>query len=357
MKATPTPSQVFKNFEREDILHIIKYRGIQGLGKLAEQSDRDLVKILVDRVSTTGLQLMFETLKKETLTKLWVLTTDLEIQYPGYEEGGKHSYFLMAKHLVAAAEAAPSYKHFLTHQCADHLAAILKDLDLDEEVSAEEKEKAAKAILAEADSIGTENCLSAFSVELLIRFAKGAGLQTYGGSREKILTALMERTDMKKPVIVKKKKKTEEQSAETKPRIAKGISSVDLNTWYYAADLAEWCKDRDLPHNMTKKILIKQILDHLDGKEPPKKPEKKVPAEPKKKKKARTRAPIGQAKRPKRKPKAKKKLEGEEMEGETPEKRKPGRPKKIKASEPAEGEPPTKKPKTVAKESAETDKA
>jgi len=351
MKATL--AQVFKNFEREDLLHIIKYRGIEGMGKLAEHSNRDLVKILVDHVSATGLQLMFETLGKETLTSL---TTDLEIQYPGYEEGAKPSYRLMAKHLVVAAEAAPSFKHFLTHQCANHVPAILKDLELDEEVSAEEKEKAAKAILAEAGSIGTENCLSAFSVDILIRFAKGSGLQTYGGSREKILTALMERTDMKKPVIVKKKKQTEEQSAETKPRIAKGISRVDLNSWYYAADLAEWCKERDLPHNVAKKILIKQILDHLDGKEPPKKPEK-VPAEPKKKKKTRTRAPIGQAKRPKRKPKAKKNPEGEETEGETPKKREPGRPKKTKASEPAEGEPPTKKPETVATKSAETDKA
>jgi len=320
------------------------------LAKLADEPDKDLVKLLVSHVSTTGLQLMFETLSKDTLTSL---TTDLKIDYPGYEEGAKPSYRLMAKRLVATAGEASSLKHFLTHECADHLAAILKDLELDEEVSAKDKDKAAKAILAEADSIGTENCLSAFSVDLLIRFAKGSGLQTYGSSREKILTALMERTDMEKPVPVKKKKKkTEEQPSETKPKIAKGISKVDLNSWYYAADLAEWCKDRDLPYNVAKKILIKQILDHLDGKEPPKKPEKKVPAEPKKvvKKKRRTRAPIGQAKRPKRKPKAKKKAEGEESEGDNPKpKRGPGRPPKKPAAAPTEEENPTKKAKTATK--------
>jgi len=196
-----------------------------------------------------------------------------------------------------------------------------------EDVSAKDKDKAAKAILAEAESIGIENCLSAFSVDLLKRFAKGSGLVIFGSSREKILTALMEKTDMEKPKTPKKKKKkTEEQPSESKPKIAKGISKVDLNSWYYAADLAEWCKDKDLPHHATKKILIKQILDHLDGKEPPKKPEKKE-VEPKKKvvKKRRTRAPIGQAKRPKRKP------------------------KKKKAVEEAEGAPPAKKAKTTTK--------
>jgi len=159
-------------------------------------------------------------------------------------------------------------------------------------------------------------------------------LKVHGSSREKILTALMDRTDMVKPKTPKKKvKKVEEQPSESKPKIAKGISKVDLNSWYYAADLAEWCKDKELPHHVAKKILVKQILDHLDGKEPPKKPEKKVPAEPKKvvKKKRRTRAPIGQAKRPKRKPKKKK------AEGDTEEKN-PKKPRTEKNTTTSEGE-------------------
>jgi len=319
-----SPTQVFKHFERDDLLHIIKYRGIEVLAKLADEPDKDLVKLLADDVSATGLQLMFESLKKETLQ---TITTDLNITYPGYDEDVKPSVRLMAKRLVVACGEASSTKHFLTHQCGDHLASILEDLELDEEVSAKDKDKAAKAIIAEADSIGTENCLSAFSVDLLKRFSEGSNLTIYGSSREKILTALMERTDMEKPKTPKKKKKkTEEQPDEFKPKIAKGISKVNLNSWYYAADLSEWCKDRDLPHNVPKKQLIKLILDHLDGKDPPKKPEKKEKTEPPKKKvkKRRTRAPIGQAKRPKRKPK-KKKAEGE-----------------------AEGAPPAKKAKTTA---------
>jgi hypothetical protein len=274
-----SPAQVFKSFEREDLLHIIKYRNIEVLSKLADEPDKDLVKLLADDVSTTGLTLAFEALSKDTLTKI---TTALKIEYPGYEEDVKPSVRLMAKRLVVEIGEASSPKHYLTHDCADFLADIIDGLDI-EDVSARDKDKAAKAILAEAESIGIENCLSAFSVDLLKRFAKGSGLTIYGSSREKILVALMEKRDMEKPKTPKKKKKkTEEQPSESKPKIAKGISKVDLNSWYYAADLSEWCKDKDLPHHAAKKVLIKQILDHLDGKEPPKKPEKKEPVEKKK---------------------------------------------------------------------------
>jgi hypothetical protein len=270
-----TPSQVFKNFEREDLLHIIKYRNIEVVAKLQDEPDKDLVKLLVEDVSSTGLQLMFENLTKDTLNKI---TTDLKIEYPGYDEDAKPSVRLMAKRLVVALGDASSPKAFLTKDCEEHLDAMLDDLEI-EDVSAKDKDKAAKAILAEANSMGVEHCLSAFSVDLLKRFAEGSGLKVHGSSREKILTALMDRTDMVKPKTPKKKvKKVEEQPSESKPKIAKGISKVDLNSWYYAADLAEWCKDKDLPHHVAKKVLVKQILDHLDGKEPPKKPEKKVPA-------------------------------------------------------------------------------
>jgi hypothetical protein len=324
-----TPNQVFKSFDREDLLHIIKYRNIEVVSKLQDEPDKDLVKLLVDDVTATGLQLMFENLTKETLVKM---TTALKVEYPGYEEAVKPSARLMAKRLVVAAGEASSAKHFLTHDCLDFLPTILDDLEL-EDVDAKDKEKAAKAILAEANSFAIENCLSAFSVDLLKRFAAGSNLVVHGGSREKILSALMERNNMDKPKTPKKKKKkVEEQPSESKPKIAKGISKVDLNSWYYAADLAEWCKDHDLPSKDTKKNLVKMILDHFDGKEPPKKPEKKEKPEKKKvPKKRRTRAPIGQAKRPKRKP------------------------KKKKAAGEAEGAPPAKKARTTGKASAPKD--
>jgi len=312
---------VFKNFEREDLLHIIKYRNIENIEKLVEEPHKTLVKLLSEDVSSQGVGLMLESLDKNTLQ---AIASDLNLEYPGHEEDtAKPTKRMMAKRLHQEIEEASTPKAWFTTVVDKHLGAILVDLDI-QDVGAKDKEKAARAILAEADEIGLENCLSAFSVEMLIRFAEGNELQIHGRSREKILAALMERKDMtalkRKPV---KKKTKEETPSDRKPKIAKGINKVDLNSWYYRDDLSEWCKDHQLPHAGSKKELVKLILDNFEGKELPekKKKEKKEPkeGEPVKKK----RKPKGMsgswhrsAPPSARKRKAKKKKEiGEESEG------------------------------------------
>jgi hypothetical protein len=262
-----TPAVVFKKFARKDLLHIIKYRGLESATKLAEESDKALIKMLAEDVSAHGLQILMQSLDKELLKKL---ATHCAVEYPGYDEDVKPSVKLMAKRLVVSMAESNGAKHWLTNTVDAFLGEIAADLEL-EGISGKDKEKAAKAILAEADAFGVENCLSAFSVDLLIQFAEGSGLRVYGHSREKILEALENVTSMEKPK--KRAAPKKEKPSEVKPKIKKGISTVDLNSWYYGTELADYCKEQKLPHTGAKKDLIKRILDHLDGKAPP---EKKV---------------------------------------------------------------------------------
>jgi hypothetical protein len=142
--------------------------------------------------------------------------------------------------------------------------------------------------------VGLENCFSAFSVERLIDFAAGSKLKIYGqyvasllffnflcSSREKILDALVTRQDMAKPEVKKKAKPV--KPSKEKPEIKKGITSVDLNSWYYRDDLSEWCEKKGLPKNGSKKELVKRILDHLAGKDVTPKPKAKAPKKTEKK--------------------------------------------------------------------------
>lgn len=80
----------------------------------------------------------------------------------------------------------------------------------------------------------------------------------------------------------KKTKVKAPKKSESEPKIAKGITSVDLNSWFYRDDLSKWCEDKGLPKNGSKKELVKRILDHFAGKDVSAKPKGKKKAAPKK---------------------------------------------------------------------------
>jgi len=126
-----------------------------------------------------------------------------------------------------------------------------------------DKDKNIKALIAEADALGVENCFSAFSTDRLKAFAENSKIKVYGGSREKILEALKTRQNMEKPK--EKPKKKVPKPSEAKPdKIAKGISAADLQQHYYLKELQEFCKAQGLPNNGPKRVLIKRILEHLE---------------------------------------------------------------------------------------------
>jgi len=78
--------------------------------------------------------------------------------------------------------------------------------------------------------------------------------------------------------------------SKTKPTIDKNTSLVDLNSWFYLADLSQWCEDKNIPHNGTKKQLIARIRTHFEGGStaPKTKKRKAAPAKGRPAKKAKT---------------------------------------------------------------------
>jgi len=234
-------------------------------------------------VSVQGLRLLLESLSKEILSSL---ATHWMVKYPDYA-GDKPSKKLMAKTLVSLIQNNGAKDFF--SQSENYLAQIIEELEL--EVSEEDKDQTVKAIIAEADLWGIEHCLSAFCFDKLHDFAVNSGLKVYGCSREKLLTALMERKNMEKPA--KKTKKMQPKISKKKPKIAEGISSIDLNSWYNAKDLRDWLEQNSLSSKGAKRELIQRILDHLVGKDvtiQPKEKKKRAPASPRKRKRTKRNA-------------------------------------------------------------------
>jgi len=262
-------------------------------------------------------KILMENLSKETLAKL---AAHWKVEYPGYGENPKPSKRLMAKRLVAGMQENGPKDFFVSSDA--FLPQVIGDLEL--AVSPKDKEKAARALLAEADKLGVEHCLSAFALDKLQDFAINSGLKVYGNSREKLLEALIERKNMEKPE--KKVKAKAPKVSKDKPKIAKGINAVDLNSWFYAADLADFLEKKNLPHKGTKKELVKRILDNFDGKDVTEKPK------PKRKKKAaaKKKAPAkkagtgtGKVGRPRKSPAKKKEEEKEEASSSSEEEEQP----------------------------------
>jgi len=252
-------SDAFKPLAKDDLLSIAEYRNISAT---EAQPSKEIVKLISEDVSTAGLQILLEGLEKDLLNKL---SNEWSLEFAEYGKGYKPSGRLIAKKLVALATESSSKDFFAQNE--KHLAAMIDQLEI-KNGGGKDKEKNIKALLAEADALGLENCFSAFSTDRLKDFAGNSKLKVYGGSREKILDALITRTNMDKPKE-KPKQKAAKPSKNKPDKIAKGISGADLQQHYYLKELQEFCKAQSIPSNGSKKVLIKRILEHLE--EPKKK--------------------------------------------------------------------------------------
>jgi len=116
------------------------------------------------------------------------------------------------------------------------------------------------------DKFGLENALSTLSLPELEELAHAHKLKVASStSMNAYITALMTGEDQK----AEKKKAAEKQKpSKTKPKIAKGITKIDLQHHFYRDDLVNYCKDNDLPHSGHKTALINAIHNHLEGKTP-----------------------------------------------------------------------------------------
>eukprot|EP01126_Amoeba_proteus_P051687 TRINITY_DN6191_c0_g1_i4.p3 TRINITY_DN6191_c0_g1~~TRINITY_DN6191_c0_g1_i4.p3 ORF type:complete len:128 (-),score=39.51 TRINITY_DN6191_c0_g1_i4:76-459(-) len=74
--------------------------------------------------------------------------------------------------------------------------------------------------------------------------------------------------------IIDRKNKTKSTSkpvpkpepSKTKPsKIAKGISLIDLNSWFLTTELIAFCEENSLSKGGSKRELAKRIYEHLEG--------------------------------------------------------------------------------------------
>jgi hypothetical protein len=190
----------------------------------------------------------------------------------------------MIKHLLGAMESSSPKKFF------NGLDQALAKNILEELYLPLEKGKPGEALLSEAANMGLENCFSSFTAKRLAEFAAGSGLTVESGAFDVVMNCLIERKDFKQPKT-KKETKEEVEKSKTKPALEKGISDVDLNSWFYREDLAEYCKSNGLPFRGNKAELIREIKQHLNGGAPKKKKRKGEPLKQKPPKKAKKETP------------------------------------------------------------------
>jgi len=99
-------------------------------------------------------------------------------------------------------------------------------------------------VLAYADFIGLDACFSSFAMDTLAAIVNSCGLTVEGGGLNHMIDTLITQTNYKTP---KKTKNTSSEASATKPAaIKKGITKIDLRSWYSHAELLEWC-EKNIP--------------------------------------------------------------------------------------------------------------
>eukprot|EP01126_Amoeba_proteus_P015343 TRINITY_DN168_c0_g2_i10.p1 TRINITY_DN168_c0_g2~~TRINITY_DN168_c0_g2_i10.p1 ORF type:complete len:372 (-),score=106.63 TRINITY_DN168_c0_g2_i10:81-1196(-) len=229
-------------------------RRVRALPKAKDTAGK-LAKYLAVDVQSVGLRKLLDFLSNDVLTSL---STGLD--FPFITEDRKPTNKEMSKRICNELSSTGPKQFLLKH--ADVLPTILEELDTPTESNSSDN---ADVILTEAESMGLENCFSSFSAERLKQWAERSNLKVYGCNKDALIEALSTRTDIRKPVV--KKKKAPPKLSSTQPKIEKGISVIDLNSWYYRDDLVNFCSKNGLTKTGTKAALIRRILNHFQGKD------------------------------------------------------------------------------------------
>jgi len=246
--------------------HIAEKRNIEISEK--EKTKKQIAKRLAADISASGLERLFGKLPIATLEKL--------SESVPTEEGEKKpkARSVLAKRLKEHVDSEGAKKFF-----DEQDNAVLKELllKMGEEPN---KTKLSDQVLAYADFIGLDACFSSFSSETLAAIVDSCGLTVEGGGAQHMIDSLITQTDYKAP---KKAKKAAPKASETKPAaIKKGISKIDLKSWYSHAELQEWC-EKNIPEFKEKiksrktMVELANLIDrHFNGLGLPEKKKKKA---------------------------------------------------------------------------------
>eukprot|EP01126_Amoeba_proteus_P051684 TRINITY_DN6191_c0_g1_i14.p1 TRINITY_DN6191_c0_g1~~TRINITY_DN6191_c0_g1_i14.p1 ORF type:complete len:252 (-),score=43.15 TRINITY_DN6191_c0_g1_i14:211-966(-) len=245
-----SPASVFSHFSSKDLFTILVYRHLL---TEASQDDPDntksnMCKQLAEHAHTTGLLKICQLLSRETLLKVGESILD----------GGKPSNRVLP-HLIYEEMVKSTPKKWLLSQ-KEHLPIILEDLELEAESTDGET---INSILEMADRVGIEFLLSSFSAPVLSGFAERSGLTVNTSSAEDVIECIIERKNKTKSSSEPVPKP---EPSKTKPsKIGKGITLIDLNSWFLLSELIAFCEENSLSKGGSKKEVAKRIYEHLEG--------------------------------------------------------------------------------------------
>jgi len=151
------------------------------------------------------------------------------------------------------------------------LKRILSDA-LEVEDVPDKKKDLIDALVHEIDSVGLETVLNTLPVDTLKSMVHTRKLKVHSDSKNILTDSLINDSNYTPPAS----KKAEKVSAK-KPKIEKGVTKTDLNSWYYRKELSTWCEENKIKASGTKRDLINRIEAHFAGtlKDSPKKGKKR----------------------------------------------------------------------------------
>jgi len=218
-----------------------------------KKTKKQIAKHLAADISALGLERLFGKLPKATLDKL--------SESIPTEEGQKkpNAKTVLAKRLKDHVDSVGAKKFF-----DEQDNAVLKEIleKMDEQPN---KTKLSEQVLAFADFIGLDACFSSFSTETLTAFVESCGLTVEGAGAQHMIDSLITQTDFKVP---KKTRKPAAKASEAKPAaIKKGISKIDLKSWYGHDELQEWCEANipDFKEKIKSRKTIGELATLIDG--------------------------------------------------------------------------------------------
>jgi len=251
------PKDVFQVFDLKHLQNMAEQIDID----YADKAKKQLVTELSEYVSSNGLSLMLKEQKVKVLKDVAKMC-DWEDERPQLKG-------TIAKKIQETMEEQGP-KKFLKKVDTSLLQKFLEALRVD--ISNVSRKDLVDLILQNTDEIGMENFFSSFPSTTLKIFLKFCKLKVDSdNSQYTIIRALIEQES----IIAPYEPAADEHPSKNKPPIDSNISNVDLYTYYFKEDLAEWLSDRQLISNGSKKELVERVRRSLDDKSDEKKDKKK----------------------------------------------------------------------------------
>eukprot|EP01120_Amphizonella_sp_Union-15-10_P013972 TRINITY_DN6604_c0_g1_i1.p1 TRINITY_DN6604_c0_g1~~TRINITY_DN6604_c0_g1_i1.p1 ORF type:complete len:345 (-),score=104.16 TRINITY_DN6604_c0_g1_i1:114-1148(-) len=262
--------EFFSDFDIDLLKEICYYRNVE---TDEDDTKEDLIAKITRDVVPSGIRRVLSLLKLKDLLEIMEALHVKPHQPENEKKKPIKSKPVCLKLVVENLEKdlEPSLKK----QSIEMLKKFLKCIQVEESDIPTDKDEIIDLAVSEINAVGIEVVLSNLPADALHKMCEEKELKVDTTSKPKMIDSLLNGEDYKK----KKKKKTTVKVSKHKPKIVKGISKEDLNSWYLKTDLEKWLQDADLNSTGNKRVLIKRIIDSLEGIETtPKREKRKAPS-------------------------------------------------------------------------------